>query len=296
MSARRMILLSFICLAAVALSGCDKAHSDSVRLTNKGMKALSKNDLKAAQGFFEHAVSVSPENARAHYGLGIILAERGPLKEARHHLREATTLSPELTEAFFQLGVIALKEKKYDEAEQVLKRCLEQDPDHDAAHLIFGQIFEHKGELKQAEVAYRKAVTLNPYQADAFLRLARLYYRVQADSEAVAILREGIRINNPDTVQVPAHLSLLHNELAISLQAEGRYGEAIDELRKAVTLPGAATEVAFNLGWAYASKGNSEMALQYFNQYIQLSDASDPTVKVAVDVARHLSERLRTPE
>ena len=288
------VAISFFVVLSLGLAsqGCDRAHIDAVRLTNKGMKALGKNNLKKARGFFEDAVSIDPENAKAHYGLGVILVEHGNPKEARYHLREATTLAPDLTEAFFQLGAIALKEKKYDEAEKALKRALEQDPDHDAAHLLSGQIYQHKGELKPAEIAYRKAVTLNPLQADGFLRLARLYHRVEAEKESVAVLREGIRLNSAGSTASPAKLSLLHNDLAITLQQDGQYGQAIDELKKAMHLPGAAPEVAFNLGWAYASKGDPELAVRYFNQYAQLVDSNNPNAIVALEVARHLSQQL----
>lgn len=290
----RLTILLVSAVLTLATLGCNKAQSDSVQLTNKGMKALSKNELRKARGYFEQAVSVFPENAKAHYGLGVVLLEQLNEAQARRHLQEAATLDPSLTEAHYQLGAIALKEQKFDGAEKALTQALQQDPDHDAAHRLMGQIYEKKGKLKEAEVAYRKAVTLNPYHADAFLRLARLYFQVEAYKESVAVLREGIRLNTAETVSSPAHLSLLHNELAISLQQEGRYGEAIDELLKAVRLPGAAAEVAFNLGWAYASKDDPEQALKYFNQFIQLAEGDDPTVRVARDVAGHLRERIET--
>ena len=285
-----------VCIALAAfviLPGCDKAHSDSVRETNKGMRALAQNQTKVAREHFTQAVDIYPENAKAHYGLGVVLMESGELVQARRHLREATKLSPDLTEAFFQLGAIAMKEEKLDTAETVLRRTLEQEPDHDAAQLLMGRIHERKGELKEAEVAFRKSITLNPLLPESFLRLARLYLRVSAESEAELVLREGIRLNPVESLQNTANLSLLHNELGIMRQAEGKYGEAADEMLKAVRMPGAAPEVAFNLGWAYASQGETELALRYFNQYIGLADANDPSVRVAIDVAKHLAEQLR---
>ena len=184
----RSLTICVVCTISLtwALAGCDKAHSDSVRLTNLGMKALSAGDLREARIRFQEAVEIYPENAKAHYGLGVMLFEGGENDRAKQHLKEATKLDNQLTEAFYQLGAIALEESKADEAEQELRRALDLDPEHTAALFSLGQIHERRGELKQADRNYRQSVTLNPLSPQAFLALARLYQHVGAEEEAEA--------------------------------------------------------------------------------------------------------------
>ena len=289
----RSLTICVVCTISLtwALAGCDKAHSDSVRLTNLGMKALSAGDLREARIRFQEAVEIYPENAKAHYGLGVMLFEGGENDRAKQHLKEATKLDNQLTEAFYQLGAIALEESKADEAEQELRRALDLDPEHTAALFSLGQIHERRGELKQADRNYRQSVTLNPLSPQAFLALARLYQHVGAEEEAEAVLREGLRICSTNSVDSVENLSLLYNELGVMLQAQGQYGQAVETLLKAIRLPQAQPQTVFNLGWAYASKGESALALKYFNQFIQLSD-DGASVRVARDVARHLAQRL----
>ena len=220
-----------------------------------------------------------------------MLYEGGEHDRARKHLKEAAKLDPNLTEAFYQLGALALDEENVEEAEQNLRKSLELDPEHAAALYALGKIHDQRGELKQADRNYRQAVTLDPLSPQGFLALARLYQRVGAEDEAEAVLREGLRVCATTTVDSVENLSLLYNELGVILQAKGQYGQAVEVLLKAVRLPKAQPETVFNLGWAYASKGESALALKYFNQFIGLSD-DGAAVQVARDVARHLAQRL----
>ncbi len=256
------------------------------------MKALAREDFREARIRFQEAVEIFPESGRAHYGLGVALLEFDELSQARRHLREATKLEPSLIEAFYQLGVIALREDKLDEAEQALRKALETQPDHAAAQSAFSQVLERGGKLKDAETALRRSLVLDPFQPTSFLRLARMYVRVHAEGPAIQVLEEGVRLNPREKVQSEADLSLLYNELGILLAHGGKYAEAIDALGRALSLPGATPEIAFNLGWAHAAKGESQTALGYFQQYLNLADASAPGVRVATNVVAHLRQRI----
>ncbi|MFT7621045.1 MAG: Flp pilus assembly protein TadD [Myxococcota bacterium] len=289
----RAVSALLVCLLWVAAPGCDKAQSDSIRLSNQGMKALGASQIRTAKLRFTEAITVNADNANAHYGLGVCYLELSQPERAAQHLAEAVRLKPALTEANFHLGSIAFQSKHLDEAETKLRLVLENEAEHSAAHDLMGRIHEQRGELKEAEVAFRRAIQLDAYQPTTFLSLARLYLRVEAEDAAEAVLREGLRHNTINTTRSSAELSLLHNELGIMLQQAGNYATAVDELLQAVRLPGARPEVVFNLGWAYASRGDAEMALKYFNQYVALVDNHDPMATVALDVTRHLSHRIK---
>ena len=293
----RAALLFSALLLLLATLGCDKARSDSVRLTNEGMKALNKNELRIAKARFQEALDVFPDNSKAHYGMGVVMRELKNPERSRRHFKAALDLEPDLTEALFHLGQMAFDESKLDEAEGALRRVLEQDPDDHGAYFLLGQIHENRNALKDAEVAYRKAVTLSvnatPFRADVFVSLARLYERVGAEEEAMAVLREGMRVVTPERVLATSNLAVLYNALGRMLLARDQYGQAIDVLRQAVQFTGAPKDVAFNLGWAYAAKGDPELALKYFSQFIALAEANDPAVPIAVEVKRHLQHRLQ---
>jgi tetratricopeptide (TPR) repeat protein len=260
------------------------------------MKALSSSNPRLAHARFQDAIEIYPENSNAHYGLGLVLIDFEKLDEAKEHLLIATRLNPEFVEGDFQLGWIAFHQNKSDDAEAALRRVLERDAEHADAHFLLGRIHEGKGALKEAESALRKAITLNPLLTLAYLQLARLYMRVAAEREAVMVLEEGIRINTPHRLRYAFDLALIYNELGILRLKNGKYGAAVDALLSAIRADSNRVEVAFNLGCAYASKGEPRMALRYFNQYIGIAPKNDETVSIAREVTRHLYQRVMESE
>ncbi|HIA02398.1 MAG TPA: tetratricopeptide repeat protein [Myxococcales bacterium] len=286
----------FLFCALILIPSCSKEHNDSIRLSNQGMKALSSGNIRLAHARFQDAIDIFPDNSSAHYGLGLVLVEFEKLDDAKEHMLIATRLNTELTEADYQLGWIAFKQAKHDDAEAALRRVLERDLEHADAHFLLGRIYENKGKLKEAESALRKAITLNPILTTAYLQLARLYLRVAAEREAVVVLEEGIRINTPNRVRSAMEIALLYNELGFLHLQGGKYGAAVDALLTAIRTDSNRIEVAFNLGCAYASKGEPRMALRYFNQYIGIAPKSDETVSIAREVTRHLYQRVLESE
>ena len=286
----RVVLLVAL---ALALSACDREKSDSIRLSNQGTRALKAGDHKQAFAWFRDAAGLDPDNASARYGMGLVEIELGDLDKARDHFKIAASLKPELVEATYQLGWIAIQQQKLDEADAALRRVVELQPEHAAAYFLMGSLREKKGQLKEADEAWRRAVALDPYRPETFLALARLYLRVGAEKESVLVLREAIRVITPDKIETPTGLALLQNELGTMLLQTGQYGEAIDALLAGLRLDGTRFEIAFNLGCAYASKGDPEKALDYFRRYLDLARGDDETVTIARDVAKHLEERLQ---
>lgn len=280
-------------LTAIFSSGCSKAKSDSIRLSNQGMKALSSGNKRLAHARFADAIDIYPENANAHYGLGLALIDFGRLNKAAHHLTEATRLKPELVEGYYQQGWISFEQEKFSIAETALRRVLERDAGHGPAHYLLGRIYEKNNALKKANDAYRKAVQLNPGNSDIFLVLARLYLRVAAEKEAVAVLDEGIRLNSELLSRPNAGMALLYNERGIIQMQQGQYKEAVNAFRQAIKWDADRVEVAFNIACAYSNYGDIEMAFKYFNQYVDIGPADDETVKLARSVARHLYERIQ---
>ena len=287
-------LPAVVCIVALLASwGCEKHKADSVRLYNEGMKAFSQGDYRQAHKWFTDAISAHPENAEAYYGLGLVKIKLHRLEQAREHLIVATRLKPELIEGAYQLGWIALERKKVAEAKENLLRVIQKEPDHAPAHYLLGLAYERGGELEKANDAFRKAVTLDPEQMEAFVALERLYLRVGAEAEAKAVIEEGLRVARLSNRNTAAEQSVLLNDLGLLQMETGEYPAAIQALLKAIELDNSRVDAVFNLGCAYASHGQYELAHRYFNQYIGIADRNSDSAMLAREAARHLEERMR---
>ena len=63
---------------------------------NAGRERLRQNDLPGAIDKFREAISLDPQNAKAHYQLGLALRQKGALAEARVEFQKAQGLAPYL--------------------------------------------------------------------------------------------------------------------------------------------------------------------------------------------------------
>ena len=61
-----------------------------------GRGKLGKGDVAGAVTSFREAVRLAPENAEAHFQLGLALRKQGAGGEARRHFEEARRLAPYL--------------------------------------------------------------------------------------------------------------------------------------------------------------------------------------------------------
>ena len=61
-----------------------------------GLERVKANDVAGAIERFREAVRLAPDNARAHYQLGLVLQRTGAQDEAQKHLSEARRLAPYL--------------------------------------------------------------------------------------------------------------------------------------------------------------------------------------------------------
>ena len=61
-----------------------------------GRQKLKAGDRPAAIAQFREAIRLAPDNADAHYALGVALQQAGAAAEAREHFEQARKLAPHL--------------------------------------------------------------------------------------------------------------------------------------------------------------------------------------------------------
>ena len=69
-----------------------------------------------------------PDNADAHYNLGIALVRQGKPAEASEHFREALRINPDDADAHYNWGTALAQQGKLAEAAQHYQRALQINP------------------------------------------------------------------------------------------------------------------------------------------------------------------------
>ena len=181
------------------------------------------------------SVQLDPQDAKAHYNLGIIQQELGKLKEAEESYRQTIKIKPDLAQAHFNLGVIMKALGRLEEAEGSYKQAIKLKPDLAQAHNNLGVIKKELGRLEEAFSAFVQAINLNPEITDAYANLALVIKNIKFTSSNIKLYPLLIQlINNGNYVRpldlAPSILSLLkHDPLIKNLLLEENFAKNLKE-------------------------------------------------------------------
>jgi predicted O-linked N-acetylglucosamine transferase (SPINDLY family) len=124
------------------------------------------------------ALDLAPDDAGAHYNLGILLNEMNKPGDAVACYHRALELEPDYPGARNNLGNALRKQGKLTEAIDCFRRALELEPDFAEAHNNLGGALKDQGQLSEALACYRRALELKPDFAGAHSNLlAALQYQ-----------------------------------------------------------------------------------------------------------------------
>lgn len=254
-------------LASLLVLGCSRARTESIALTNKGIKAYQRNEIPEAITLFEGAVSLYPRNDQARLQLGMILLhDKKDLPAAERELNEAWKVNPKDAELAFQLGRLALAKKDADGALTRFQEALKLNPQHVGAMFWSAEIMAKRGKTNEADDLYRKAIATDPTYARAFSGLGNLYLEAGAEAEAMAVYKEAIRINPDDAEN--------HHNLGLVYLSMGNADAAIEELTRSLELDPENLNGAFNLANALIRKNRMREAVFYLKKFIVNANAT----------------------
>jgi tetratricopeptide (TPR) repeat protein len=159
------------------------------------------------------AIKVAPDNAAAHFNLGLLKAEHNRVKDAERELKEAFRLDPKMAPAAYNLCILTAK----DRPEEALSWCRKaaqlnpQEPKY-AYTLAFYQ--KEQGDLKGAAATLKEMLMQRPGFTDGYLFLAEIYVQQGERSQAEAVLRQALQVENlspRDRTQLAAALQRFSN-------------------------------------------------------------------------------------
>jgi tetratricopeptide (TPR) repeat protein len=183
---------------------------------------------------FEHNVAVTPENAAAHYILGLGLEHAGDTNRAMVCYRMATAIFPGNIEAHKNLAHLLCQQDHWTAAEKEGDTLLALNPNDAASHLVLAQVAGHFGRAGEAVFHLNEALRLNPDSVEAINNLA---WTLATSTEAN--LRNGVRA--VDLAKRACELThykktIYIGTLAAAYAEAGRFDDAITTAEKACTV------------------------------------------------------------
>jgi serine/threonine protein kinase/Tfp pilus assembly protein PilF len=255
---------------------------------------------------FTALLETDPNNALAHARLaGAYFAQHGYdrdpklLDMARETANHAISLNPELAVPYITLGRIAASEGQTQFAQQQVQKALELEPRSAEAHGALGEVYEAQGRGAEAIAAYQKAIDLAPEDWRWPMSLGVAEFGQGNIPGTIAQLQRAIELA-PDNSVAFYDLSIVHRqsgnleqartdlERALALDPtapnyaalgslllfEGKFDQAAEMEKKALSLSPNSYEAASDLAAAYAWSGTHHAeAVAAYRETIKLVEA-----------------------
>lgn len=148
----------------------DRAQGARAEL-ERGKELSNGGDHANAALAFKHALALDPDNAEAHFRLGLAWRDQHRLDAAAASYRRAIALHPGYIEAHNNLGSVLQMQGSNAEALACFRRAVELEPDFAQPYLNLGRLSASLGDHSNAAAAFQRAIARG-IDVDSFRHLS----------------------------------------------------------------------------------------------------------------------------
>jgi len=219
-------------------------------LLKQGKVALAIQECKIA-------LEINPTSSYAYNNFGTALAKQGNYADALVYFTRAVQLNPDLAKARHNLGKALGIQGQFDEALSQFREAIRLDPDWPAPMNDFAFLVAAHPELEGRDVNEAihfagRACELTNYKNTAYLStLAVTYSAASRFSEAARTLETALNLD-PNS-------ATLHNGLGNALLSQGKFKEAINQMKRALEIELNNPDAKNNMAWIFATCSDSNM-------------------------------------
>ncbi|MGA7402176.1 MAG: tetratricopeptide repeat protein [Candidatus Sulfotelmatobacter sp.] len=268
---------------------------DPAGLIYRGEIQLRHNDAGGAVDSLQQAINEDPDNAVAHYQLGIAFDMQHNDARAESEWREAARLRPDLTDApralaeleksrgdldaltqtaqqmitgapyapdgYLMRALVEMNRQRYSDAQQDLTKAMGIAPGIPAPYVYMGDIYLAQKQYPEAIKFFYQALDKDAASTDALQGIMNVYLVQKQTDQAVAAARAQIA-KSPEN---SGFYDLLGT--ALSQKKDSRGAEVA--LRKAIELDKNNADALLKLGQVQAAEGSVSQALATYQQSIK---------------------------
>ena len=277
---RAVNLPEFVNVPRGGLLRMEAPATEYYRIVDVASDLMTRKQFAAAAAEWRKALELQPDEASAHYNLGLSLFQSGLAIEAIEHYERALELSPEYPEAHNNLGSALTSLGRLDEAIVHFRKAVDLDPTRIGAQTNLGTTLAQKGQFAEAIPHFEMAIERDPDNAETRSSMGWALAMTGRLDEAVGQLERAVAARP----EIPEY----QFNLARALAAQSRFREAIPHFEKAVQLSAASQPAMLDLlAGAYGEAGRFADAAQTVSRAIAIAERQNN-----VQLAETLQARL----
>ncbi|MDJ0762321.1 MAG: tetratricopeptide repeat protein [Myxococcota bacterium] len=277
-------------LPCLTAAKCSREHVQSVEMMNKCVEFHRRKLFPQAIRDCSKAVSLDPENEKAHHNLAMVYIETKEYEQAARHLQKAISLEGDIAIYHYRLGQVYQWMGQPDQAASALKRAIELDDALYKAHYRLGRVYEAMDDPQNALQKYTDTLERNPRFFEGYRELGSLYLDFEFTSQAEQVFNEGIKALEGRGEE----LAVLYHRKGTVLAAKKDYETAIKAFRSALELRPGMEDAMFSLGWSY-SYVNPENAKIWLEKFVSSASQKTRPDYLAAAQARLTEIEVGTP-
>ena len=150
--------------AAVALAlalgalGCAHTAEDAPELVRRARADFESGRIVEAIETMQSAVALAPDDAQAHFLLGVMMLRTDRVDEAEAELAVAVGLEPRDAKMLAAHGLALRAQKRWSDAEDALVRSLLFEPGEPSTIAALGELYRLSGKPDKCAVRYEQFV------------------------------------------------------------------------------------------------------------------------------------------
>lgn len=195
---KSLILTKFSCEAQEILDELIETNpADSSNWITKGTILESMGDYKEALIAYEKSIKLDPENPRAWYNVGYILAYNlGKYPEAIEYFDMAIKKEPNFDEAWMCKGSAYGDLKEHDEARKCFDKAISINPDNSCAWSNKGSALCNLGQWESGLEAYAQSLKIYPDNGHVWYLIGNAYKELRDEQKALEAYNKAIELDS----------------------------------------------------------------------------------------------------
>ena len=182
-------------------------------LCDKAALRRAHGQLDEAMDYYQQAIVMKPDFAKAHGNLGNLLMNQGRLAEALVSYQNAIALEPDRFIGYNQAGNVLRMQKRLEEAAALIRQAILLDPGRAPLYVNLALVLREQDNLEAADASCEQALRLQPNFADAIHNLADIRLVQGRVDSAIDLLRRLLKLK-PDHIEAASSLLMMLHYLS----------------------------------------------------------------------------------